>query len=71
MMMTTMTVREALLFSARLRLPASVSLADKRDQVDKVRTREASRAEFVRGSHGFVRVLVRNAPGGGAEGDAH
>mmetsp|Transcript_46744 Transcript_46744/g.111291 ORF Transcript_46744/g.111291 Transcript_46744/m.111291 type:complete len:660 (+) Transcript_46744:45-2024(+) len=35
-MMTTMTVREAILFSARLRLPASVSIADKKDRVEKV-----------------------------------
>ena len=35
-MMTTMTVREAIYFSARLRLPAAVSLADKKDRVDKV-----------------------------------
>ena len=37
-MMTTMTVREAILFSARLRLPASVTLADKRARVDQVLT---------------------------------
>jgi len=35
-MMTTMTVREAILFSARLRLPASISLADKKLRVDQV-----------------------------------
>ena len=47
-MMTTMTVREAILFSARLRLPASVSLPDKKDRVDKVLQTLRSRFFFLK-----------------------